>query len=604
MEDNSNIRKLLKSANIIPSRNSPLLEQYFCLVRLIIFVSILLILYDNRCAITFFAFSMFFITCLYSIQKKNKICKESYKPTSESYVKFGDGRYTYSGDNKISVPSSFDCSANCSNTYGQLQNTTDYTFPPPNGLPLPKSKIAVPSANYGTQAFATNPQGDFNTTKQLQFQMNNFTTKDGKAQIPIMQGSVPGINNTNLPLINTGMPTNIYSKTIPVQDNNPDYVFKNHLLSKGHHPFTEIAPVIAPPSHDLTFWKMNELITHSAVNTMKQIDNYASGYSVTDYNGNPSGPNGVPCKSKLDSCRISPCRNNEACDNLGDYGPDRVDMTGNISQNSQPCVENFTTNEPRVSQEESEPYDSRETYVPILQRRNIAPQPGWVDINHGYNPNNLNYNLPANMPVGGNCNASSNLSSFNKNLFTQTLQPGVYSTNQVAEPINSNIGISFQQQFEPVNCSVNQDGIHFNQVDPYQNPQVPKQYQPGNITTENDVYDPRFNGYGTSYRSYTDPTTGQPRFAYDDVNAVRMPNYITRSKIDFINEADTYGSIKPGSEFGNPLTRDMKTIANDKWVEDSIGFRNDMSERLMRKRNAELWQTRMYPRNNGNMRYL
>ena len=41
------------------------------------------------------------------------------------------------------------------------------------------------------------------------------------------------------------------------------------------------------------------------------------------------------------------------------------------------------------------------------------------------------------------------------------------------------------------------------------------------------IYDPRF-GYGTGYRSYIDETTGQPRFYYDDIDAITKPNYIVK----------------------------------------------------------------------------
>ena len=50
------------------------------------------------------------------------------------------------------------------------------------------------------------------------------------------------------------------------------------------------------------------------------------------------------------------------------------------------------------------------------------------------------------------------------------------------------------------------------------------------IDTSN-VYDPRSNSYGTSYRSYIDKMTGQVRYYYDDINAIRQPNYITRNNI-------------------------------------------------------------------------
>ncbi len=49
-----------------------------------------------------------------------------------------------------------------------------------------------------------------------------------------------------------------------------------------------------------------------------------------------------------------------------------------------------------------------------------------------------------------------------------------------------------------------------------------------------DLYDPRFTGYGTSSRSYLEPVTGQVRFYYDDIDSYKRPNYISRSKVDFI----------------------------------------------------------------------
>ena len=47
------------------------------------------------------------------------------------------------------------------------------------------------------------------------------------------------------------------------------------------------------------------------------------------------------------------------------------------------------------------------------------------------------------------------------------------------------------------------------------------------------VYDPRFTGYGTSYRTYIEPMTGQPRFYYDDVDAIRKYNYIRKATFIF-----------------------------------------------------------------------
>ena len=73
-------------------------------------------------------------------------------------------------------------------------------------------------------------------------------------------------------------------------------------------------------------------------------------------------------------------------------------------------------------------------------------------------------------------------------------------------------------------------------------PNVSHTKLPEDINTAN-VYDPRLSGYGSSNRSYVDDVLGQPRFAYDDVNAIRMPNYIVRSHVDMLPFSIAYGGL-------------------------------------------------------------
>jgi hypothetical protein len=56
----------------------------------------------------------------------------------------------------------------------------------------------------------------------------------------------------------------------------------------------------------------------------------------------------------------------------------------------------------------------------------------------------------------------------------------------------------------------------------------------GSINFE-DIYDPRFNSYGDGERAYSDINTGQVRYYYSDVDAYRMPNFIQRSNVDFVD---------------------------------------------------------------------
>ena len=136
-------------------------------------------------------------------------------------------------------------------------------------------------------------------------------------------------------------------------------------------------------------------------------------------------------------------------------------------------------------------------------------------------------------------------------------------------------------------------GVHFS-------PATPNDYILFVDKNANNVYDPRMYGYGTSYRNYVDKTTGQPRFPYDDINAIRQPNYIVRSKIDTHNFSDTYG---PMQNSGIALN-DIRQHAQDAFLDDSLSFRNDMMSRLMRKRNAELWQTRQAPLSKAGSRMM
>ena len=112
---------------------------------------------------------------------------------------------------------------------------------------------------------------------------------------------------------------------------------------------------------------------------------------------------------------------------------------------------------------------------------------------------------------------------------------------------------------------------------------------------QSNVYDPRHTGYGTSYRAYTNEDLGRTDFYYKDIDAIRMPNYITRSNIDFAKYADQYGPLPGGHGDGNPDTGNIREMAQNSWLRSSLGFRNDIMFSKMRKTNAEHWQRRKAP---------
>jgi hypothetical protein len=187
---------------------------------------------------------------------------------------------------------------------------------------------------------------------------------------------------------------------------------------------------------------------------------------------------------------------------------------------------------------------------------------------------------------------------YNKNLFTQTIQPGVFARNEVIEPIQNNIGISWDQQFQPVTCETEKNGsttyvTHDPRiVPPLATPPTPR----AKVPTNSDIYDPRSGGYGTSYRSYIDTLTGQPRFYYDDIESIRKPNYIIRSNIDDAAWAHQYGPMSEPKENG-PIPNHMsRSLANDKFMRDTLQQRNELQERAMRKYNTTIgWQRRQAP---------
>jgi hypothetical protein len=79
-----------------------------------------------------------------------------------------------------------------------------------------------------------------------------------------------------------------------------------------------------------------------------------------------------------------------------------------------------------------------------------------------------------------------------------------------------------------------------------------------------------------------------------------MPNYLVRSNIDFARYADSYGPLNKENQLGNQNTYGIRELANETFLQNSLHHRSDISERLMRKRNNELWEVRQYPRRRFN----
>jgi hypothetical protein len=227
-------------------------------------------------------------------------------------------------------------------------------------------------------------------------------------------------------------------------------------------------------------------------------------------------------------------------------------------------------------------YKKMNKYKPQVETYNDA---------QGYYPENSKLNLPLNYK-----NNQYNLDpAVNKNMYTQTLQPGVYTRSDTIQPPISNLGISYATPNGIMEDVFQTNGELIHEI---HDPALFKEFLKVPLEpslNESTVYDPRLTGYGTSYRGYTDNLNGQPKFFYDDVNSVRMPNFIGRSNIDHIKNAEMYGQAK--NLYDPALTRQM---INESFTDNALQFRNEMSERLLRKRNNELWAQRKYPLSSQN----
>jgi hypothetical protein len=250
-----------------------------------------------------------------------------------------------------------------------------------------------------------------------------------------------------------------------------------------------------------------------------------------------------------------------------------------------------------------------------------------VDDEYEWNIQNLqkDISLPSNLTFP-EIERDPRLGSFNRNLFTQTIQPNIYSRNEVIEPINSNIGISFNPQFQPLDSyvgPVNGNEVTFTRLDPQlvrddehplrkmENPErkrwtnkisqweaAPGTVRPDQYAPYYDIYDPRFYGYGDGTRSYVDTNLGQVRYYYSDVDAYRRPNFVIRSNVDHMDFQDSMGAVKPEYR-RRVLQENLRDLTNDKFIQDSLYHREDLMERQMRKRNQEMWQLRARPVRGG-----
>jgi hypothetical protein len=550
---------LFREMKIIPKEVMSLAEQMNALTRLVILFFGVLYLTGFKDALLFLLMSLIFIIILYYLQKKSMSSCENYVPEQNS------------------LPSHASAKASA-------------LFPKP---PVP----------YQPRQFSSVP------LPPDQVAMQNYVAKTDHLMQEYQER--PRTNYLNHPSYYNVQ----IAKAVEV-NNDQTYTSNNQKLVGGANPKTKIRPIVAPPSYEWSCWRENDFVLPPQINTRSVQDYYSSGYYVDE----------PPVAMNKDMREMSSQPYRGFSSSSSSTGSSRKSGKQDIHSKVSAIVENyedevrpvdrsnfyFRSDQKGSGQSNSCKKDEcsyREFGVTPLDRENgdflemkRRKQPlkttGDLDDSLGYDPSNLDYDWPSNYPAA-NCRRSKEMKNANGQLFTSTVVPGVYYKNQIIEPISSNIGISFDQQIPARKVTKDQYGnVIYEARDPrLYEPEEDQEPPRSSVPSVYDVYDPRYDGYGTQERSYVDKLTGQPRFYYDDVNAIRRPNYVMRSNIDFLGDdvADSYGPIVDSqTECG--LNERVRLAADQSYTDNALDFRTEMMTRLMRKRNAELWQNRLAPK--------
>lgn len=526
-------KTLFNDIKILPKHDMSMEKQMNCITRFIILVFIILYFIEYKQSVLFLILSLFFIIILYYLQKSKITTLEKYE------------NYNININNKDRI------------NMNNMNERNRYIY-------------------------------------ESQKLYDNFV-----AEPRYTQAKFPSYYNQQ------------YEKPVEIKPDQSYHSYNQEIVG-GPNPKTKIRPVVAPPSHAWEYWKENDLVFPSGINDRSVQDYYNSGYyidqPVSKINKNNKktkntsyedvdikvNPRKVEIKEKYNfnyngTNLTNNNNNNKNSNNYMQFS--EGDSDDSKSCNS--CNKGLVDLPPKgktLLNKDTQNFSKFEEKAP----ESIIRYTGDIDDACGYDETNLYYNLPTNY-ASTNCERTQKMSELNNDIFTSTIIPGTYYKNDIIEPLNSNIGISFTQQIPPRKVSYDKYG---NKILTGMDPRVykPEPNQPKNfdITSNFDVYDPRSNGYGSVNRSYTDKLTGQPRFYYDDVESIRRPNYIARSEIDFLDNADSYGPIKSYDE-QELSNENARREAENTYTDNVLEFRTDLMTRLMRKRNAELWQRRIAP---------
>lgn len=366
------------------------------------------------------------------------------------------------------------------------------------------------------------------------------------------------------PKVNVHGGSTVWCKTDQILDHTN--ISLNQRLAGLPDPKTLVQPMIPIPIYNNDIWKANDFMVPSGINDQRRQELWQNGYLTEDISQyvrkNYLSKNETECPSRT-SVQVGPSHVRGVSAHAPP-SPQVVFPSSSSLRNQSPVQENFTTD-------------------------------------FGYDPKNMSYDLPTNYPAG-RCRANKDMRDYNANIFTNTIQPGVYSTSQVnqQDSVMANLGISYTQPHLPTYSSFTQrrhdnvdaleDGILYTEYDPNFAPQ-PSCETPVTGVHMDTVYDPRFYGYGTGYRSYVDQLTGRPKFFYDDIDVHRRNKFITRNALD----TEGFGLQTGPQEMPKYTNMEVREMAQNSFLDNALSFRTDLQQRLMRKNNNRAWQQKQAP---------
>lgn len=380
------------------------------------------------------------------------------------------------------------------------------------------------------------------------------------------------LNNLDNPqLIDTQTSSAWCYRDIPIENT----IGASQTLVGPPNPRTLVRPIIPNPIYDFETWQPNDFIVPNGINDQKRQEFYQNGYVISSEN--------IPTINEnfINQRKI----NNEFQQYRQSLHP--ATKYQNPNHNLNEIRENYPNSNEYNNYSNNQNYYNQNGY-------NNHSYPS-IDKTCGYFPENLKYNLPINYNASA-CQKTNEMNEYNKNLFSIPIQPGIYTQSQVNQPYASmyNLGISMDQPFLPTTFNKEGNIYKYTENDPSQVEQIknpPYNSQNFGMPLRNEIYDPRFTGYGTSYRSYIEPVTGQPRFYYDDINQITQPNYITRNNLDIYGFAPQVGTPN------NPVLEgeSLRQFANNNYTDNQLQYRTELQQRLMHKNSNREWQQRIAP---------